>query len=106
MSEKYSLKIGAHNMKLRYVRHHEIDATYGEYSPMDNEIRIVLGMEKSHTLSTIIHEVLHRINEKLDEVTIEFLAQSITQFLLDNDLIKDGNLIPFGYLTSKLSEGE
>lgn len=61
---------------------------FGEFSPVNNEIRIY-GDDTEHHITTLIHEILEVINTKLEldleHGNITRLSQSIFQVLNSND---------------------
>lgn len=49
-------------------------------------IRIERVLPLDMQLACLWHEVLHAMNNQLEETVVEFLAQGITQIILDNKL--------------------
>lgn len=52
------------------------------------EIHINKHLAPTEQYCTFIHEALHAMNNEMPEEKVEFLAQALTQFLLDNKLVK------------------
>lgn len=83
------LKIGGHTVKVSH-HNHTFNNTDGSWCSEDNEICIKKSLPMSQKEVTLIHEILHSINNSMDEVKIEFLAQTLYQVIIDNKLVFDG----------------
>lgn len=86
------LKIGGHVYKIKFLDIVRLDGLTGDemgYCDKEkNEIRIQKGMSQSQTEETLIHEILHGINNVVSHETTESLAHSLHQVLKDNNLLK------------------
>ena len=80
------LKIGGHYVKIKEVEPNDLaeDDVCGTTELVTNTITISKDLPQSHKEATMIHEVIHIINWKLDEPTVEFLAQAIYGIINDN----------------------
>lgn len=74
------IKIGGHNYEI-ITKELEDD---GLLLRDKHEIHISSKLQGSERFCTVIHEILHVINNELSHTDIEFLAQAFTQLLLDN----------------------
>lgn len=83
---KKELKIGGHYIKIIEVEPNALaeNDVCGATDLDDNTITISKELPQSHKEATLIQEILHIINWKLDEPTVEFLAQAIYQIIKDN----------------------
>jgi hypothetical protein len=88
MKFKDQYKIGAHYFNLQRVPACTIDGGVGDVAREDGVIRISTDLQKSHQEQTLFHEVLHMINNEMDEKEIEYLSQAIYLFLSENDMLK------------------
>ncbi len=79
-----SLKIGCVKYNVRFVSGKELENTNGDISRIDNEIRIHKDLPSDQKQIVLWHEILHAINDKLSEETVEFLAMAIVQVITDN----------------------
>lgn len=59
----------------------------GEYDAVSQTISINSSLKQEIKEETLVHEILHAINNELDEREIEFLAQSIYQVFKGNKII-------------------
>ena len=75
------LKIGAHTYTIIYK---ELEDNDGLLLRDKQEIHISSKLQGTEQFCTLIHEILHVINNELGEKEIEYLAQAMTQVLLDN----------------------
>lgn len=84
------LKIGAHNFTINYVKVPKgITAeNAGLNDGNTNTITVDTDLSLTMKYETLWHEIMHAVNGELSENDIEFLAQAITQVLLDNDMVK------------------
>lgn len=98
-----TIKIGAHTFKVLFPYQYTERSDYaGSINYSRNEIRITgideNGWERAETrvLSTLIHEVLHAIDENAghmifgsegEEEKIEALAEGLTAVLVDNGFV-------------------
>jgi hypothetical protein len=60
----------------------------GKQDTLDCTIRIKKCLPQSQKEVTLLHELLHCINNQMAEKDIEFLAQALGQVLIDNNLLK------------------
>ena len=93
-----TLKIGYAVYKVRRVpdlRDEGGAALWGSRNPNFVEIRIdgVLVDGHPHLFATLLHEVLHEVNDQcrlhLDEDNVNRLANGLAAFLQDNKLLRD-----------------
>jgi len=75
------LKIGAHIYTVIYKEMEEDD---GLVLKNKGEIHINSLLPETERFGTLIHECLHVINIQFTHVDTEFIAQALTQLLLDN----------------------
>lgn len=91
------LRIGPHQVRVEYVPGATNDSgerLWGQYHPtrqvivLDAELRNM----PSQRLDTVVHEALHAIANQyalpLGEKSVRRLATALTQFLLDNKLLR------------------
>ena len=80
------LKIGAHNYTIK-----EIDGII-ESGNRNSEHRHSILLNKrlcqTEKETTLFHEILHAINNELNETDVEFLTQALYQVLKDNNLLR------------------
>lgn len=76
------IKIGAVKYRLREVD--EIVDAVGEYDPIKCEIRILKNLKQDMRQLSLIHELIHAINNELTEFQTEALAQGIHSLIKDN----------------------
>lgn len=84
-----TLKIGAHSYKVIEVSAGRLGST--DDASVDKEkgvITINKNLMQSEKETTLIHEVLHVMNNEIQHQMIESLAQQIYQFLHENKLLK------------------
>ena len=75
------LKIGAHTYTIIYK---ELEDNDGLLLRDKQEIHISSKLQGTEQFCTLIHEIIHVINNEFKHTDIEFLAQAMTQVLLDN----------------------
>lgn len=81
------IKIGAHNYDIVIAKPNELgNDRDGYHDPANNQIIINGEYGHSHQLATFWHESLHALNSELEEKDVEFIAQGITQIIIDNNL--------------------
>ena len=84
--EKYkTLKIGAHTYKLLKTSHGD---DLGQCDTTKHTITIMEGIPETQHFTTLLHEAMHAMNSIIDHALLDSLSEQISQFLLDNDLIK------------------
>lgn len=80
-------QVGPHTFKIRWndklLRASDL---HGQVSGKDTTIRLATGWSPSHTLETLLHEVIHAIDFSftldVDEKAIDGMAACFTQVLL------------------------
>ena len=82
------LKIGGIKYQVKYVSPTDLDeeGKNGMTNFEKSTIYINKNQDKQQLQATLIHEVIHCLNNQLDEPTVEFLAQGIYQILIDNKI--------------------
>lgn len=80
------VKIGARIYTVEEVDGDELDDACGDLSEPLQRIRIRAGMKQPAKELTFIHEVLHAMNDQVEETDIGFWASAIHQFLIENKL--------------------
>ena len=84
-----TLKIGAHRYAVERVGPNTLgNDRDGYHDPEKNIITINGSYSESHQWAILMHEIIHAINGELEERETEYLAQNLTQVLLDNNLLK------------------
>ena len=83
------IKIGAIYWRVLEVEPSEIDCDSQASGDSDNKtctIRINKHLPTAQKELTLLHEVLHSINEQLDHVEVEFLALCLQQIFSENEV--------------------
>lgn len=85
-----TLKIGPHLYTVRIADHWKDIApnTQGETFYESCEIYIKTGLPETEAFSTLMHEAMHVMNRTLDHTLLDSLSEQISQFLIDNQLLK------------------
>jgi len=84
-----ALKIGAHTVRVVIADHWTGDEdAYGEYFKSEGVIYIRKGLPASVMFSTLVHEAMHVMNATIDHTLLDSLSEQVSQFLLDNNLVK------------------
>lgn len=60
----------------------------GKQDTRDSTIRIKKCLPQRQKELTLFHEIIHCINNQMEEKEVEFLAQALGQVLIDNNLLK------------------
>jgi len=81
MKKITKLKIGGITYKVIYC---ELDELMGITDFTTSTIKIDNNQNDSQKFATLIHEILHCLNNQLTEMEVEFLAQGINQVIKDN----------------------
>ena len=82
-----TLKIGAHKFKIKLERGGALGTDCaGKCDYTKNTITIDADLEDSQIVATLWHEIFHALNNELSEKDVDFLAQGVTQVVLDNQL--------------------
>ena len=82
------IKVGGHIYKILLVDRNSFDENgIGEYLVEKNIIKISKDLPQNQRELTFFHEVLHALNNQLEEKDVEFLAQGIYQVLSDNKML-------------------
>ena len=79
------LKIGAHTYKIQIVK--DLDKC-GSTDRMKETISLADWLPKSQLEATLIHEILHAINNEMDHERLDSLAEQLYQVFSDNKLLK------------------
>ena len=83
-----SLKIGGHSYKIELVKEGELAKNdCGSLSRENNKIYIDTKLSDSNRTVTLIHEILHAVNNELSESFVDGLAEQLYQVLKDNKLL-------------------
>jgi hypothetical protein len=82
---KTKLKIGGIIYSIVYK---DLGDDCGHTDFSTSTIEIDEGLNEEQKNVTLVHEILHCLNNQLSENTIEFLAQGLYQVLKDNNLKK------------------
>lgn len=83
------LKIGAHTYKIEYTKANNLgNDRDGYHNPSTKTITVNNAYPESHQAVILFHEIFHALNGEFTEKEVEYLAQGITQVLLDNDMLK------------------
>lgn len=64
------------------------DSTAQAQTRHDEQVILLRKMKKTRMEQTFFHEIMHCINNELNEVEIESIAVGIFQVLKDNNIIK------------------
>ncbi len=84
------LRILGHRVTVTRVRRALLSDPMGEADHQRGEIRIVRGLEPSVERATLLHEIVHIVNDHLDlglsEEQVTGVAQGVFQVLEDNQL--------------------
>lgn len=83
------IKIGGIMYDVKFVNDDEIDARFAEIDYPTDTISIKKILSQNQKEAAFFHEMLHAINSKMNESTIEFMAQMIYQVMKDNHLLKN-----------------
>ena len=67
----------------------ENDGVLGQAFPEHNQIYIKAGLPDTQSFSVLLHEAMHFMNSTIDHPLLDSLAEQISQFLLDNNLVHD-----------------
>jgi len=81
------LKVGGHTIKIEQVK--EL-AAMGYWISRENKIQLDQDLAPSQKQVTLLHEILHAINNELDHDKVELYAEAIYQVIVDNKLHFDG----------------
>lgn len=79
------LKIGAHIYNVKLVD--ELDKC-GMLNRDKNILSISADMPQDQKEATLIHEILHGLNNELDHTLVDGLAEGLYQVFKDNDFLK------------------
>lgn len=83
------IKIGGLNYKVSLVDPEIIDNSMGSFNPALGEIQIRNDIRQEQKEATLLHEILHAINNEMEEKEVEALAQALYQVLSDNNLLSN-----------------
>lgn len=85
---KGQLKIGGHCVTIKEIEPNSLsdDYTCGVTNLDDNVIEIDKNLAQSHKEATLLHEIIHVINWKMEDKEVEYLAQAIYTIINDNSL--------------------
>lgn len=84
-----TVKIGAHNYKIKSVPPSKIEGLWGEIDKEKTTIEIAKGMSVSRKIEVILHECVHamlsdRVDDETEEEIAGILGEILAQFLGDN----------------------
>lgn len=83
-----TLKIGGHTIKVIIEKRKLETTAWAHADKGKNEIVLDGGLPQSQMESTLIHEILHLINNPLDHALLDSLAEQLYQVLKDNNLLR------------------
>lgn len=82
------LKIGGHEVRVEVVPLEDC----GQFDPKTNTISIANSLPRSQQEVTLIHEILHALNQNLDDgmshIFLESLSQQLYQVFSDNHMLR------------------
>lgn len=82
------LKIGAHTYTVNREKVGELGQdSCGKHDSEKNVITVDDGLADTQKVEALFHEIFHALNGELSETDVEWLAQGMTQVLLDNKLL-------------------
>lgn len=84
------LKIQGHDVTVKMVDDLPNSQWSGAWTASENLIEIRKGYTPTQTEVTLIHEIIHAVNNELDHYLVEALSQQLHQVLKDNKLIFTG----------------
>lgn len=79
------IKIGSIVYAVEFVDDDVLDGSIGDICRYKNIIRLSKTAAPEQLNATFWHEVIHAINDKFDEITVEFLALSLNQIFTENE---------------------
>lgn len=68
------------------IKHQELDDDLGKTDYAKSIIYLDPKQTKEQEQATLIHEILHVINNQMSEEHVEFLAQALNQIIVDNKI--------------------
>jgi hypothetical protein len=80
------LKVGGIKYEVKMVDAHEIDAECADTCYQNSVIRLIDSLPRDQKEEAFIHEIIHTLNCKIEEDTVEFLAQGIYQVFKENGM--------------------
>jgi len=86
MKIPHTLKIGAHLYTLKFVSEGMDDA--GQTDRAKNEIILNSSYPEDQLEATLIHEIFHAINNELNHVILDSLAEQFYAVLHENNLLR------------------
>lgn len=86
-----TLKIGAHEVEVIFASSWDGGGAevLGQAFPEEGKIYVREGMKDTQTFRVLFHEAMHFMNWELDHVFLNGLAEQISQFLFDNNLLDE-----------------
>lgn len=78
-----SIKVGGITYK---IEKRELEGVMGKTDFTKSIIYLDEKLNKEQEQATLIHEILHCVNNQLSEKDVEYLAQSLYQIIKDNKL--------------------
>lgn len=83
------LKIGAHAYTITEEKVGELGQdSCGKHNTENNTITVDKELADTQKVEALFHEIFHALNGEMSETDVEWLAQGMTQVLLDNKLLK------------------
>lgn len=79
-----TIKVGGHTLKVEVMRMDKC----GELDREKGVLYLADWLLPSQRDSTFLHEILHAINNELDHVLLDSLAEQLYQVLADNKLLR------------------
>lgn len=68
------------------IKTKELDDSLGETNYANQIIYLDPKQTEPQRLASLIHEILHCLNNQMSEEKVEFLAQALNQVIIDNKL--------------------
>ena len=82
------VKIGAHTYEVVVTDDIFGSEELGKCLSITQKILILKGLSDTQTFSVFLHEAIHAMNTTIDHALMDSLAEQISQFLLDNKLLR------------------
>lgn len=83
------IKIGGQQIKVKITKNVPGDNN-GYWDSRVSTIYLHKDLPTTEMQVTFLHEIIHAINNSIDEKEIEYLSQAIYQVMVDNQLFFDG----------------
>ena len=83
-----TLKVGGIYYNILMVDASDIEARFAELDYQTNTIKIIRTLSQEQKEEALLHEIIHTLNSKMIETSVEFLAQGLYQVFTDNKLLR------------------